>query len=138
MVFLRRLLSMFLMLVVLALSLLLASAWGTHFGGAECEVSQVFKLSKSVRLMGQTYIGVYDVAVTPIAPNEMAQMCNLYAATPEKYSNLLDKRVWMITFEEYRFAYFETPQFKSFLYALLGLDLLLLMAAYFLFKEKSA
>lgn len=136
MVFLRQLLSVILTIVAVVLFILLAATWGARFWGVECEVSQVFKLSKSIRLTGQNYVGVYDVAVTPIAPNQMAQMCGLYAVTPEKYMNMLDKRVWLMPLEDYQFAYFETPQIKTLLYVLLGAGVLLLVVAYFLFKEK--
>ena len=125
-------------MAALMLFIFLAAAWGARYWGTECEVSQVFKLSKSMKLAGQNYLGAYDVAVTPIAPNQIAQMCSLYAVTPEKYVNMLDKRVWLMPLEDYQFAYFETPQTKTYLYALLGAGVLLLVAAYFLFKEKSA
>ncbi len=138
MVFLHRFLSMVLILVVLALFMFFTALWSLHYWGTDCEVSQVFKLSKSIQLNGQNYLGVYDVAVTPIAPNQIAQMCNLYALTSVKYLNILDKRVWLISLGDYEFAYYETPQTKFLLWVLAGAGVLLMGASYLLFKEKGA
>ncbi|HJT23088.1 MAG TPA: hypothetical protein VJ873_00815 [bacterium] len=137
MLFIRQLLSVVLMMAALALLVFLAGFWGARYWGKECEVSQVFKLSKSIPLAGQNYLGVYDVAITPIAPNEMAQTCSLYTVTPVKYMNLLDKHVWLMPLEEYQFAYFETPQAGTLHYLLLGAAVLLVAASFFLFKEKA-
>src|SRR5258708_11597847 len=74
----------------------------------DCEVSQVFKLSRSIHLAGENYIGSYNVAVTPLtAANKMAQVCRLITVTPASYFNVLDKKVWLLTLNELQFAYYE-------------------------------
>ena len=125
------------MLVSIACVGLFAAAMTARLWAVDCEVSQVFKLTRSIHVAGGNYIGLYNVAVTPLtASNKMAQVCGLFTVTPLSYLNLLDKRVWLLPLNELQFAYYETPNTKRFLYFLLAGGLLLLVAAYFLFQEK--
>ena len=87
--------------------------------------------------MGANYLGTYDVAVTPLtAANKLAQMCQLVTVTPSPAFDALDKKVWLIPFREFQFAYYETPGSYHLLLLLLAAGVVLLLAAYVLFGEK--
>ena len=135
--FFRRILSFALMLISIALIGLFLAGLEVRLWGVDCEVSQVFKLTRSVHLAGGNYAGFYNVAVTPLtAANKMAQVCQLFTVTPVSYLNLLDKKVWLLPLNEYQFAYYETNNTKHFLYFLFGAGLLFMVLSYALFQDK--
>jgi hypothetical protein len=69
----RRGLSVLLIFMSISFLVVFLLFWGVRHWSEECEVSQVFKLTRAVHLAGDNFIGFYDVAITPIAPNKTAQ-----------------------------------------------------------------
>ena len=125
------------MLSSIALIGLFIAGLETRLWAVDCEVSQVFKLTKSIHVVGENYAGIYNVAVTPLtAANKMAQVCQLFTVTPASYLNLLDKKVWLLPLNDLQFAYYETNNTKHFLYFLLGAGLLFMVLSYALFQDK--
>lgn len=137
--FFRRFLSFILMLLAIGCFGAFVAFLEVHQWAENCEVSQVFKQVRSVHLAGDNYVGLYDVAVTPLtAANKLAQVCRLVTLTPAPYLNLLDKKVWLVPTHEFQFAFYETPVTQHFLYLLLGVGVVFLLIAYFLFDEKDS
>ena len=135
--FFRRILSFVLMLISIVLFGLFLAGLEVRLWAVDCEVSQVFKLTRSIHVAGENYAGFYNVAVTPLtAANKMAQVCQLFTVTPSSYLNLLDKKVWLLPLNEYQFAYFETNNTKHLLFLILGMGLALLVVSYLLFQDK--
>ena len=135
--FFRRLLSFLLILLSIACFFVFAAFMAVRYWAEDCEVSQVFKHSRSIHLVGPNYMGTYDVAVTPLtAANKLAQMCQLVTVAPVPAFDVLDKKVWLIPFREFQFAYYETPGSHRLLLLLLVAGIALLVAAYVLFGEK--
>lgn len=133
-IFLRRLLSLFLLPVALGFVGVFVSVFCVRNLGDRCEVSQVFHLTQAVKLGGVGYIGLYNAAVTP--EGKMAQICELAAWTPERYVNMLDHRVFMWPVDDPLFAYEESPRSRAGMWISLVLGLFLPIISYFLWKNE--
>jgi hypothetical protein len=133
---LRMLLSLFCTVLALGSFIFFAGLKAAPYWAIQSEVSQVFKQSRSIPLGRGSYLGSYNVAVTPLtAENKMAQICQLYTINPTPYVNLLDRKVWLLPLEGFQFSYDETPQARLWTFAPLGLGALLMVLAVWLFKE---
>ena len=125
------------MLISIALIGLFLAGLEVRLWAVDCEVSQVFKLTRSIHVAGENYARFYNVAVTPLtAANKMAQVCQLFTVTPVSYLNLLDKKVWLLSLNDLQFAIYETNNTKRFLYFFLGAGLLFMVLSYVLFQDK--
>ncbi|HUO57173.1 MAG TPA: hypothetical protein VMV05_03255 [bacterium] len=132
----RRLSSYILMAAATVLFISSFALLGAGLWGKECEVSQVMERSHSFAMPGKLYANLYRAAVTPLAPNQMAQVCPALVVTPDERFNLLDRKIRLLPLEELQFAYYESPGSKACLYLLLGFGVTLIGAAFLLFQDK--
>ena len=108
--------------------------FSVRYFGEPGQVSQVFHLSKSVPLGGHNYIGVYKVAITP--HNKIAQVCHLVGWTPERYYDLLERRVWLWPVDDPPFAYYESPESQVLMWLALAAGLLLPVLSVYLWRKE--
>ena len=127
-------------MILLAVSIACVSASSAglaiRYWGEPYAVCQVFKLLKSVPLAGGNYIGVYDVALTPGDPGKEVAYNHVVTMTPEKYVDLLEKKVWLLPPDLSQYAYCETPLSRRFMYLGLAAGILLWVVSFFLFRRK--
>jgi hypothetical protein len=136
MLFLRRFLSLVLVVIALGCGGVFIAASTVRSWGEEYEVSQVFKLLKAIPLGRQNYIGFYDTALTPDDPKKLVELCQVVTVTPSRYLNLLDKKAWLLPMDPPRYAYCETPDSRFFMDVILGCGILLLVLAYLMARKK--
>ena len=127
--FFHWLLTLILVLSAAGILAFVVAAKEARYWGTACEVSQVFKHLSTQTLAGKNRFNIYDVAVTPLAPNEIAKICHLYTVTSEPGLNLLDKKVWYMPVPSGPFAYYETPEGFRLLYGLSGIAAVLMVLA---------
>ncbi len=129
----RRILSLFLFLAALGCIGAFIPLFSVRYWGEQGEVSQVFQLNRAVALGENDFIGVYSVAITP--KEETAQICDLVAWTPKRYVNMLDRLVWLWPVDKPVFAYDESPQSRTMMWAALVCGIFLPILAYYLWQK---
>jgi hypothetical protein len=131
---LRRLLSFVLFITALGGICVFAALFSVRYFGDPGEVSQVFHLSQSVALGGDNYIGFYKVAITP--HKKIAQICELVAWTPERYVNMLERRVWLWPVYDPLFAYEESVKSRALMWAALLAAVFLPVVSVYLWRRE--
>lgn len=124
---------LFLLAGLASLAAFAASFLPSRMGEAG-RVSQVFERLQAYPAGPGNSLLVYDVAVTPVAPDRTAVLCKALTFSPDRSENLLERRVWILPTDPV-WAYHENAHARRLGLVLLGFGVVLTVLAFPLFRS---